>query len=521
MKRILLPLVLLLAFISGYSADRFWVGGSGNWIDRNHWSEKSGGTAGASIPTAKDDVIFDSQSFLSEGEAVTIETAASFHNMNWKGVSHSPILVGPSAAVINIYGSLALDEKMQNQFKGKIFFKSFLPGNTIFSANHFFLGDLVFDNVNSEWKFLDDIRTINNASIIISGGILSTNDRNVNCYSVISYGNKKRGLQLGASQIVIRGQWNFSNTVNLTFNKGTSEIILSKEKSAKTFLPGNLSYNKLAITNANCNPSGDGCAFFTITLTMTQVTCAGSCNGTTSASIAGGTGPFTYQWDDPAGQTTQTATGLCIGTRLVQVTDGLGNTCVCSISVTSPPTLNTQPLTETPATCNGTCNATVSVIALGGVTPYTYLWSPTSQTTTTATGLCGTTTYTLTLSDANHCTITRTKLVTEPAALVTGGTSTSLTCYNVCTGTASVNPSGGTAPYTYVWAPGGATTTARTSLCAGNYTCTIKDANGCTNNYTTTISQPTQLTATVSGTNLNCNSDQTGTVNATASGGTG
>jgi fibronectin-binding autotransporter adhesin len=40
-------------------ADRYWVGGTGNWNDTAKWSTTSGGSGGASIPVAGDNAIFD------------------------------------------------------------------------------------------------------------------------------------------------------------------------------------------------------------------------------------------------------------------------------------------------------------------------------------------------------------------------------------------------------------------------------------------------------------------------------
>ena len=41
-------------------ANRYWVGGSGNWdTTTTHWSATSGGTGGASAPTSVDSVFFD------------------------------------------------------------------------------------------------------------------------------------------------------------------------------------------------------------------------------------------------------------------------------------------------------------------------------------------------------------------------------------------------------------------------------------------------------------------------------
>ena len=65
------------------------------------------------------------------------------------------------------------------------------------------------------------------------------------------------------------------------------------------------------------------------------VTCGGispSCNsctdGSTIATVTGGTGPYTYLWDDAAAQTTAIATGLGSGTYNLVVTDANG----CTVS---------------------------------------------------------------------------------------------------------------------------------------------------------------------------------------------
>jgi len=54
-------------------ADRYWVGGSGNWTDTARWSITSGGSGGASVPTASDAVYIDDSSG-SGSITVTINT---------------------------------------------------------------------------------------------------------------------------------------------------------------------------------------------------------------------------------------------------------------------------------------------------------------------------------------------------------------------------------------------------------------------------------------------------------------
>jgi gliding motility-associated-like protein len=51
-----------------------------------------------------------------------------------------------------------------------------------------------------------------------------------------------------------------------------------------------------------------------------------NCNGSATASPVGGTPPYSFLWDDPRSQTTQTADQLCAGTYCVTITDALSNT---------------------------------------------------------------------------------------------------------------------------------------------------------------------------------------------------
>lgn len=54
-------------------------------------------------------------------------------------------------------------------------------------------------------------------------------------------------------------------------------------------------------------------------------------------------------------------------------------------------------------------------------------------------------------------------------------------------GTAGISPLGGTGPYTYVWSPGGQTTSALTGLVAGTYSVAVVDAAACTADTVLTV----------------------------------
>lgn len=92
-------------------------------------------------------------------------------------------------------------------------------------------------------------------------------------------------------------------------------------------------------------------------------------------------------------------------------------------------------------------------------------------------------------------------------------------CYGDSTGSAIVTPSDGTPAYLYLWNDLQTTDTA-TGLAAGTYYVTVSDSRGCRWRDTVDITQPTLLSATLSGTDALCFGGSEGTVDATPAGGT-
>lgn len=185
---------------------------------------------------------------------------------------------------------------------------------------------------------------------------------------------------------------------------------------------------------------------------------------------------------------------------------------LCNTSLT----INTS---STPSACtsnNGT--ATVTSVS-GGLAPYTYSWGTVPvQTTQTATGL-GAGTYTVTVIASGCLSGTATVTVSNTGGFTAVGSQTNATCFGSSDASAAVLPSGGTAPYAYLWSTSPSQTTSSVSgISAGNYTCVVTDAGGCTYTQTFTITQPLSITTTLTSTPT-CNN--IGTTSVTASGGTG
>ena len=255
----------------------------------------------------------------------------------------------------------------------------------------------------------------------------------------------------------------------------------------------------------------------TSSLTQINASCNGGSNGSSKVTAGGGTAPYTYSWS-PSGGTAATAAGLSAGNYTCTITDANSCTKTQSVTITQPSAI-TSSLTQINASCNGGSNGSSKVTAGGGTAPYTYLWSPSGGTAATAAGLAAGN-YTCTITDANSCTKTQSVAITQPSAITSSFTQINVSCNGGSNGSATITAGGGTPNYTYFWSPSGGNSATAAGLAAGNYTCTITDANSCTKQQSVTISQPSAITSSFTQINASCNGGSNGSSKVTAGGGT-
>ena len=105
---------------------------------------------------------------------------------------------------------------------------------------------------------------------------------------------------------------------------------------------------------------------FVAETSFTEPDCFGFEDGTATVTPSGGVSPYGYEWNDPANQLTQTATGLKAGVYHVTVTDSEGCITVDSVEVTQPDPIVILVDQLTPETGNSMDGA-VSVSITGGV----------------------------------------------------------------------------------------------------------------------------------------------------------
>ncbi|MFH2095049.1 MAG: choice-of-anchor L domain-containing protein, partial [Bacteroidota bacterium] len=254
-----------------------------------------------------------------------------------------------------------------------------------------------------------------------------------------------------------------------------------------------------------------------VSFTPVDALCYNSCDGSITANPLGTSTPYTYIWDDPMAQTTQTASNLCAGTFNVTFTNSDGCVGTSSSSISQPAQL-TSTISGVNVLCFGGNNGSASLTPAGGIQPYTYLWSD-GQTTQDASGLVAGT-YTATVTDDNGCTVTQSIVIQGPASPLSASlTSNDISCYGYTDGNIDLTVTGGTVPYSYAWNTG-QTIQDITNAPAGNYSVVITDNNGCTTTQAVVITQPTELIYTTSVTDATCWGQSDGVVTISVSQGT-
>lgn len=248
-------------------------------------------------------------------------------------------------------------------------------------------------------------------------------------------------------------------------------------------------YDGIAIDDVRISEAPVNLPFFTY-----------SCNGS-SVTFQDDSGlcPTSRSWDfgDPASGAANSSTATnpthlfsAPGTYQVQLT--VSGPCNGSASITLPITILEVDLITTGPGCAGN-DGSIEAVVSGGNGPFLYFWNPGGQASALLDGLSpGDYNVVVEGNDACPAQASAT-LVQQNSTLVLAAQSTNVSCSGFSDGSIAIAVSGGSAPYTYLWAPGGETTSAISGLQAGGYSCSVSDADGCTATTTITITEPTPL----------------------------
>ena len=167
-----------------------------------------------------------------------------------------------------------------------------------------------------------------------------------------------------------RPYWSGTSSQNIVYNSSGNNWMVSgwtgngsMVQNTSNYIPTG-SWNNLGGTNPTITWSvvTGSCATapMTVTITKTDETCLGECNGTLNVSVLGGTSPYTYSLNGATPQSSNIFTSLCPGSGTVTVEDASGNTSTQSYTINAGGVAQPYTLTLNQTTTNGLISSTSS-----------------------------------------------------------------------------------------------------------------------------------------------------------------
>ena len=138
-------------------ANRYWIGGSGNWTDTAHWSTTSGGSGGADVPTSSDDVFLDENSGLSGAE---ISLTGSYDTAGCRNItctSGETYSIAYATSDFSIYGDAILEAGLTFDPDGTYLYLDGTTGDHSFRTNGATLNYIELRG-NGNFIFEDDMK---------------------------------------------------------------------------------------------------------------------------------------------------------------------------------------------------------------------------------------------------------------------------------------------------------------------------------------------------------------------------
>lgn len=236
----------------------YWVGGAGTWdaTTTTHWATSSGGAGSAGVPTATDNVIFNSAS-NGAAYAVTIVTGAVCNDCTATAPATGALTFSGTGTLV-ISGSWSSVATMS--LTGTMTFNSSNTGNTIqVSANP--ACSIIFNGTGS-WTLLSNFAAAGPLkSIIFTQGTLNLNNFWLGGYNFNSNNTNTRTINFDTSGYIYYVS-TLGQTTNLTWNftnftaTGSKRINLSVTGTSASNNPGFSFYNATEENSFNIDFTG-------------------------------------------------------------------------------------------------------------------------------------------------------------------------------------------------------------------------------------------------------------------------
>jgi hypothetical protein len=217
---------------------KFWVGGSGTWntSDKTHWSDSSGGSGGADVPTREDTVYFDVSSFTSGSKAVTVGTDVSCYGIDSTGALASATVLS-SARKIKCYSAL----KIVDGFYILTALELYAPGGSF----EFWLGAYgsTVIQVSGSWSLSNDSQL---QQYTLTGGDLDFNGFDITCRYFYAT-NSADAKTITGTSIITACTFELGAGADITYDFSAVDVILTPAFSIASNFKG-LGYTFKSLT---------------------------------------------------------------------------------------------------------------------------------------------------------------------------------------------------------------------------------------------------------------------------------
>ncbi|ALO13944.1 hypothetical protein L21SP5_00264 [Salinivirga cyanobacteriivorans] len=268
----------------------------------------------------------------------------------------------------------------------------------------------------------------------------------------------------------------------------------------------------------------------TLAFSTTPVVCKGGASGAANVNPAGGTPSYTYQWFDTLSQqvgTTKEIINLNAGIYKLEVTDEHGcaphDSVLNQVTVQEPELVLALDTVEmTPVRCFGETNGAVALFASGGWANYEYagedlLWTELTGFTDLEAG-----NHRFYVRDSLNCIDSTVLLVPQPDSMqITNIGITQPLCNGGNDGSVEVEITGGNGGYLFNLETGNTSSGYFDSISSGNYFLQVADNKGCSASDSVWVDEPSAISHEVLTLVRPTCTQNNGSVEVAASGGTG
>ena len=254
-----------------------------------------------------------------------------------------------------------------------------------------------------------------------------------------------------------------------------------------------------------------------VNASVTQpISCSGFNDGSVAAVCPNAAQPAVYSWS--TGNVSPELYNLFAGVYMVTVTDAWGCTGQAGVNLVAPQEMDVQVYSEAPL-CHGSRDGSIVVSAFGGMAPYEYFWS--NSTNENEISGIGMGTYSVTISDAAGCSVARTITLDAPEAINVDITVSEIKCNGDKNGRIEVAAEGGVLPYRYMieGLVEQSTVSVFNNLSAGYYMLHVIDNNNCDVAEPVLVSQPDAIEMNIVPEDPFCRNSRTGKIMVNVVGG--